>query len=399
MPVDTVNADLSHNAVDPSDVVMIDLFAGPGGLDVAAAWLQIPCVGIELDEDACRTRIAAGLGTRQADARNLDLLDEFPNAKVLTGGPPCQTYSVAGAGAGRKALEQVCRLMREMAADKDIDEELSSLDDERTGLVLQPLRWALEAIKKKRPFETIILEQVPTVKPVWDAVAVELRKHRYDVRVDIVHTEEFGVPQTRRRAILIACLDRPANFPNATHRRYNKRVAREAGDEKILPWTTAGEALSETRPYSFDIVSNYGTGGNPKLRGRRGSNEPSATVTGKVRRNRIVSDGKDRDRLEPSEAGRLQTFPVDYPWAGLDQYQQIGNAIPPRVGAHILAAAISAKRPTEESLNAAVAGTWAAVRNHEYILTLIPLEKPDQVVGLLDGNGRPYMVDLDAISV
>jgi DNA (cytosine-5)-methyltransferase 1 len=41
-----------------------------------------------------------------------------------------------------------------------------------------------------------------------------------------------------------------------------------------------------------------------------------------------------------SEAGRLQTFPADYPWSGKDVSQQIGNAIPPRLAAHVLAAAL-----------------------------------------------------------
>ncbi|MVU76449.1 DNA cytosine methyltransferase [Nocardia sp. ET3-3] len=388
---------LFHNAELPSEVEMIDLFAGPGGLDVAARWLGIKAVGIEHDRDACLTRIDAKLGTRQADVRSLELLDIFPNARILTGGPPCQTYSVAGSGVGRKALDQVVRFMSRMADGEDIEAELESLEDDRTGLVLQPLRWALAAIEKGRPFETIVLEQVPTVLPVWEALATALLKHRYDVRVGIVHTEEFGVPQTRRRAILIACRDRAAHFPKPTHHRYRKGVPRGQGEADRLPWTTMSEALPN-RSYEFHVVSNYGTGGDPKLRGRRGSNEPSATVTGKVRRNRIVSKGADQDRLEPKEAGRLQTFPIDYPWAGLDQYQQVGNAVPPRVGAHILAAAVFGEKPEETSLDQAVGGLWESALSGKHDLKREPLPQPDEVDGLFDEHGRPYRVDLDSIS-
>lgn len=396
MPFEPTDDAMLLDAEDPLDVDMIDLFAGPGGLDVAAKWLGVNSVGIEWDSDACKTRIAAGLGTRQANACRIELLDDFPNAKILTGGPPCQTYSVAGSGAGRKALDQIYDLIKRMVDEEDIDEELDSL--ERTGLVLQPLRWALAAIKKKRPFHTIVLEQVPTVKPVWEAVATELRKRHYEVKVEIVHTEDFGVPQTRRRAILIACLRRAAHGPEETHRRYVKRVPRSGGKQDLLPWTTMGEALT-ARDYRFEVVSNYGTGGDPKLRGIRRSDEPSATVTGKVRRNRIYSNGEEVARLEPSEAGRLQTFPIDYPWSDQDPYQQIGNAIPPRVGAHILAAAIYGQRPSEESLDAAVGGTWAGARAGRHALELEPFKRPDEVAGLLDSNGRPYIVDLDTISV
>ncbi|MFE3194702.1 DNA cytosine methyltransferase [Nocardia sp. NPDC059240] len=387
---------LFHDDVHPSKVDMIDLFAGPGGLDVAAKWLGIHSVGIEYDTDACNTRLKAGLGTRQADVRSIGLLDHFPNAKILTGGPPCQTYSVAGSGVGRKALVRVLAFMEKIAAGEDVTAELETLDDERTGLVLEPLRWALAAIQQGRPFETIVLEQVPTVLPVWLATGEVLEDKGYKVRVGIVHTEEFGVPQTRRRAILIACRDRAAHFPEASHRRYNKRISREDGKPEFLPWETMGNALSD-RPYAFDVVSNYGTGGNPKLRGRRRSDEPSATVTGKVRRNRIVSDGHDQDRLEPYEAGRLQTFPIDYPWSGLDQYQQVGNAVPPRVGAHILAAAVFGKKPRVEALDEAVSGSWKKAHEYRLHAKLEPLKGGMDIVDLADRSPQ-FMLDLDAIT-
>lgn len=414
MPSDTTADDLSLDAVDPAEVEMIDLFAGPGGLDVAARWLGIPSVGIEVNEDACRTRLSAGLGTRHADVRNRALLDDFPNAKILTGGPPCQTYSVAGAGAGRRALTQVLGFVHRIAcgAREEVDDELRKLDDERTGLVLQPLLWALEAVGKGRPFETIVLEQVPTVKPVWDAFAPVLEDHGYQVKVDLVHTERFGVPQTRRRAILIACLNRRAAFPRATHRAYNKRLSREEGLPELREWATLGEALKPpeadwvekldlpVRPSTFEVISNYGTGGNPKDRGKRTSGEPSATVTGKVRRNRIVSDGEDLERLMPEEAGRLQTFPLDYPWSGNDQYQQVGNAIPPRVGVHILAAAVFGMKPNENALDRAVAGSWqeALIDLHELRSSLEVLPDEEEPIGPVR-QAELFPLDLDKLPV
>jgi DNA (cytosine-5)-methyltransferase 1 len=54
----------------------------------------------------------------------------------------------------------------------------------------------------------------------------------------------------------------------------------------------------------------------------------------------LFSNEGELDRLKVSEAGRLQTFPADYPWSGKDVSQQIGNAIPPRLAAHVLAAAL-----------------------------------------------------------
>lgn len=322
-------------------------------MDVAAERLGVPTVGIEWDADACKTRRAAGLGTVQDDVRRYGPAD-FPDADVLAGGPPCQTFTVAGTGAGRKALDEVLEFVDRMIARDDGEEivsDLAKLDDERTGLVLEPLRWILEAIDvRKRPYEAIILEQVPAVIPVWEAYARALHNEGYSVDHGLLRTEAYGVPQTRKRAVLIARRgDHDVKLPSPTHRTYRKGVPRNAGDAALKPWSTMGDVIERGTP--FEVISNYGTGGDPKLRGRRSSSQPSATVTGKIFRNRVVSlEGTDLERFSHSEAGRLQTFPADYPWSGRDIGQQIGNAVPPRLAVHVLSAAFGWHTPSEDLL-------------------------------------------------
>jgi DNA (cytosine-5)-methyltransferase 1 len=334
-------------------VKIVDLFAGPGGVDVAAEKLGVPTVGIEWDADACATRRAAGLGTVQGDVRQYGPAD-FPDADVLAGGPPCQTFTVAGSGAGRKALDDVLKFVEQMTARvnrEQIVTDLANLDDERTGLVLEPLRWILEAIDvQKKPYEAIVLEQVPAVLPVWEAYARALRSEGYSVDYGLLLTEAYGVPQTRKRAVLIARKgEHDVKLPAPTHRTYRKGVPRDAGDTSKKPWRTMGDVIERGTP--FEVISNYGTGGDPKLRGRRSSFQPSATVTGKIRRNRVVSlDGTELERFSHSEAGRLQTFPANYPWSGRDIGQQIGNAVPPRLAVHVLSAAFGWSPPSEELL-------------------------------------------------
>jgi DNA (cytosine-5)-methyltransferase 1 len=330
----------------------VDLFAGPGGLDVAAEKLGVATVGIEWDRAACTTRRAAGLATIEGDVRNYGPAD-FPDADVLAGGPPCQTFTVAGSGAGRRALDDVLAFIKRVAAREprdQIDRDLAKMEDERTGLVLEPLRWALEAIDSGRSFKAIVLEQVPAVLPVWQSYEEVLTAEGYSTDSGILRTEEYGVPQTRKRAVLVAREDaKKVSLPEPTHRPYRKGVDRSVGDSRLTPWVSMGDVLK--RPQPFLVISNYGTGGDPRARGRRGSWEPSATVTGKISRNRLVSEtGEELERFSFAEAGRLQTFPWDYPWSGNDVGQQIGNAVPPRLAVHVLSAAFGWDPPSDEVL-------------------------------------------------
>ncbi|MFJ6619270.1 DNA cytosine methyltransferase [Kitasatospora sp. NPDC091335] len=365
---------------------ILDLFAGPGGLDVAAEMLDVPSLGIEWDKNACETRYAAGLRTWHADVsevrqKRFEELDADLN--VLAGGPPCQTYSVAGNGAGRKALEKVEKLIHQLVegvGEAEIDEQLERMGgDPRTALVLEPLRYAIKALdspnRNRRPFDVIVLEQVPAVKALWEVYKEALEKGlpreggtpvRYNVaEVKTLHTEAYGVPQTRRRTILIARLseyDAP-RLPAPTHHGFDLRKPEQGGPQDIrsaldgvaaplLPWVPMGDVL-KGREAPFEIVSNYGSGGDPKKRGIRTDRQPSFTVTGKVSRNAVRHPDDripDPDRLTIPEAGILQTFPPDYPWDGGDRSQQVGNAVPPLFGMHVLAAALNIPLPSEKVL-------------------------------------------------
>ncbi|GII02758.1 DNA cytosine methyltransferase [Planobispora takensis] len=339
---------------------IVDLFAGPGGLDVAATWLKIPVIGIELDGNACATREAAGLGTERGDVRAWGPGD-FPDANVLAAGPPCQTYTVAGSGTGRQDLNNVLNSAKRMANGEDVSADLEKLSDPRTALVLEPLRWVLKARDAGRPYDAIILEQVPSVRPVWAVMDEILTGLGYSVAHNVLRTEQYGVPQTRRRAVLIARrIDGGADkvtLPKPTHHPYRKGVPRPEESEGIKSWVAMGEVLKRPRP--FVVISNYGTGGDPKARGERKSTEPSATVTGKISRNRVLEADGTVSRFDSAESGLLQTFPRDYPWEGSDIPQQIGNAIPPLLAAHVIVAAVGEGADILENLKAEKLPLWS----------------------------------------
>ncbi|MGX7759902.1 DNA cytosine methyltransferase [Streptomyces angustmyceticus] len=384
---------------------VLDLFAGPGGLDVAGHTLDIPSLGIEWDRSACLTRYAAGLDTLHADvsAVRRDSFESLPpEINVLAGGPPCQTYSVAGHGAGRQALDRVKEYIERLMAGEsgqEIDEDLKTLPDPRTALVLEPLRYAIQAIRspnrEHRPYDVIVLEQVPAVAPLWEHYAKVLEETglpdgtKYKVVVDILDTETYGVPQTRSRAVLIARregLGEPS-LPAPTHRGYEAKewdrkngtcepdraadqvhqpalyesITASKSDADLRPWRSMRDALAKPvgshpgRPTPFLVRSNYGSSGNPGRRGVRIDQQPAATVTGRISRfvvfehldENIVREGP---RFSMNEAGMLQSFPPDYPWSGTAQAQQVGNAVPPLFGAHLLSAALGLPEPDPEAL-------------------------------------------------
>jgi DNA (cytosine-5)-methyltransferase 1 len=324
---------------------VVDLFGGPGGWDVAARRLGLTVTGVEVSRPACETRRAAGLGTVEGDVRAYGPAD-FPRARHLIGSPPCQPFAVNGLGKGRRALDAVLTFADRLAARQDIQRDLQTLNDERTGLVLEPLRWALEAIDLGCPYETVMLEQVSPVLPVWDAVARILTAEGYGVATGRLSSETYGVPQTRVRAILVARLGGAAALPDPTHRKYRKAVPQDGGDPELLPWRSMAEGCGwgmTHRPALTITVGTAAGGADPSCVGGSGAR---TTLYGERDAGRWIADtrllpadelpayrGGRRDtiRVRVEDAAALQSFPKGYPFQGsrTQQYQQVGDAFPP----------------------------------------------------------------------
>lgn len=328
----------------------IDLFAGPGGWDVAAQRLGLDAHGIEWSPAACLTRRAAGLSTTEGDVRAYGPAD-FP-ARGFIASPPCQTFSSAGNGSGRRALDTILGLTARMARREAVD--FTGVEDERTALVMEPLRWALEAIDLGTPYEWLAFEQVPTVLPVWDAFAEVLRVEGYTVATGRLTAEMYGVPQTRKRAILVARRDGTATLPAPTHSRYHSRTPDKL-DDGVLPWVSMADALGwglVQRP-SFTVcgVSAHAVGDvewggasvRKALREAAESGDPA----------RWRDDGEPHTnragliRVTAQESATLQSFLASHPWQGSrsDQYLQIGNAVPPLLAEAVLST-VTRKEPS-----------------------------------------------------
>lgn len=318
--------------------MIVDLFAGPGGADEGArlAGYDGPLVGIEKDRDACATAAAAGHWRIQADVAQYPTAPFAGKVDGLWASPPCQSFSHAGKRGG--------------------------INDERGQLVWQPLRWARDLMPR-----WVALEQVPDVLPIWQITAAALRDLGYSTWTGLLNSADYGVPQTRIRAVLVARLDAVAAPPPPTH-------VRDAADDlfgsRLRPWVSMADALG----WAADVAFLGAGAASPTTAGAlaRPMTKPAHTITGKGtaawvherpattvcgdpqigrpgHKNRDQGErqfAQDSVRVTVQEAATLQGFRPDYPWQGTKtkQYQQCGNAVPPPLAAAVLRPLIQSTR-------------------------------------------------------
>ena len=300
--------------------LVLEGFAGPGGWSTGLrmAGFAGTSVGVEWDAAACRTAVAAGHLRVRADvaAFPLEHLAGKVDGAILS--PPCQAWSNAGDQLGKldqgRVYERIAYFAR---GETPPDREWA---DERSMLTAEPMRWARASMPR-----WIALEQVPPVLPLWQYTAEKLRDLGYRVWTGVLSAEQYGVPQTRRRAILIAHRDGlPVGPPEPTHQAY--RAGRDVLEEPDL----FGDPLPP--PVSMADALGWGLPDRPSWTVTAGGTETGGAEGGERQ------FGEQTVRVTVQEAAVLQSFPHDYPWQGTksEQYRQVGDAVPPLLAAAIL---------------------------------------------------------------
>jgi DNA (cytosine-5)-methyltransferase 1 len=206
-------------------------FCGIGGLDLGFEWAGFDVVWASDLNDAAVASYAKNFGRTaiRADLNSLQV-SEIPEADVIIGGPPCQSFSLVGQ---RRP------------------------DDPRGQLVFR----YLEVIKSKRP-KAFVMENVPGIEAskingvkLTDLLIQQFSEMGYFVTKMKLDASEYLVPQKRKRIFLVGCLGARVAVPDPL------RFAKECyGIDKENFETSAQAAIG-------DLGEAVGKGGLAEYRG------------------------------------------------------------------------------------------------------------------------------------
>lgn len=207
----------------------IDLFSGCGGFSAGMELAGHRCLlGVDFDKDAINTfklnhkDAEAFCGDiKQLSKLKLDELLKGQNVDMVIGGPPCQGFSTIGKG---------------------------EASDERNSLFKEFVR----VVKTTNP-RIVIFENVTGIlasknKTILAQIFKSFEELGYKMDARVLSSDEYGVPETRRRTIIIGSKNCAAPvFPRITH-----------GDRGSLPINNVGNAFkdlraSDGRYYNHDI--------------------------------------------------------------------------------------------------------------------------------------------------
>lgn len=380
----------------------IELFAGGGGLLLGTSSVGVNhLAAVEWDKWACDTlrenannghRLVAGLPVIEDDVRNLHW-DSFPtDVDLVTGGPPCQPFSLGGksrANADKRDMFPAAAMaLRELAPKAFIFENVKGLTrtsfHEYYSYILLRLSHPDVIARPGERWEEHLarLQQVHTTPS--DGL-------QYNVVDTVVDAADYGVPQHRHRVFIVGFrsdINAGWNFPQPTHSgaalvkqqmsgEYFERhrvsqkqriiAARSnRGDDSLLPWRTVRDALYHMpgplpggTPGWLDHTFQPGAKVYP---GHTGSpiDEPSKALKAG---DHGVPGGENMIRFPDGsvryfsirEAARVQTFPDDYALHGSwgEAMRQLGNAVPVDLAATVVGSVVEhLSKPSQRKLKA-----------------------------------------------
>lgn len=337
-----------------TDFKLGELYCGPGGLALGAKQAQLRRNGniytishawaTDYDKDSCETyrkNICPDNPKSVVchDIRKLKLqtLKDISNIDVLAFGFPCNDFSVVGEQKGMNG-------------------------------VYGPLySYGVKALKYFRP-KWFLAENVGGLRnsnegETFKVILQEMYKAGYDVFPHFYKFDEYGVPQTRHRIIIIGFRRLGVRFRIPSPKPYENIdiSCRRAIENPPIPPDAPNSELTRQSPTVVERLKHIKPGENAftadlpehlrlnvkaakisQIYRRLEPNLPAYTVTGSGGGGTHVYHWKENRALTNRERARLQTFPDDFVFSGSKESvrKQIGMAVPPRAAAIIFKAAL-----------------------------------------------------------
>ena len=315
---------MKNNSAKPFTVA--SLFSGCGGLDLGFIG-GFSYLGKELekrnfellwandiDKNACQTfqrnigkHIICGDIRDILDGKSKNpSLDKLPKTvDVVTGGFPCQDFSLAGKRRGFNS---------------------------KRGTLYKSM---IEVVKRLEP-AIFLAENVKGLLSMNNGEAIKTIKNDfiaigYNVEYKLFHVANFGIPQNRERVIIVGTSIKKGlpkfKFPEPTYAQQE--------------WVSLGEVISDLEDEPEGKFLNHYWSKAKMFKGTQGNSTVNKDKIGPTMRaehhGNIEWHWNKKRRLSAREAARIQTFPDDfifYPSTS-SAYKQIGNAVPPVFGWHL----------------------------------------------------------------
>ncbi|CUW87530.1 DNA cytosine methyltransferase [Agrobacterium genomosp. 2] len=367
----------------------VELFAGAGGLGLglhsagfkpaAVVEWDSYCVDTIRENQKLGMQAVKGWKVKHGDVRDVDFSAFEGKIGLVSGGPPCQPFSMGGKHAAyddhRDMFPQAIRAVRQARPKAFIFENVK-------GLTRASFRNYFEYIRLQLEHPEIIKGEDES----WQNHLARLEQHHtsgsreglnYRVVTQLLNAANYGIPQKRERVFFVGIredLGKAFHFPHETHSRESllwdqvlgdywdrHRVAKKdrpeiVGGDRIsrmsmpdeLPWQTVADALvglpdpAKKMPSDIIVHNHRLQLGARSYPGHTGSplHEPAKTLKAGVHG---VPGGENMLRRPDGsvryftvrESARLQTFPDDYVFHGswTETMRQLGNAVPVELAA------------------------------------------------------------------
>jgi DNA (cytosine-5)-methyltransferase 1 len=303
---------------------VVSLFAGCGGLDLGLIKAGHEIVlASDFDKD-CQITYEKNIGKHfwLGDVKQLDT-SILPEYDILTGGFPCQGFSVAN-------------LYRDAT-------------DSRNELYLQIVR----IISETKP-KYFLAENVPGLLSLgkgaiakmilndFKNIGVADGGNGYDVKMYLLNAANYGVPQGRKRVIFLGVSnDIESEKREILFQNFPPQKTHDSNDPKLKPFKTLRDAIGDlpepNTEAADNILNQYGTKHKVKINGYMGNrkldwDKPGPTMVGRGGGTGgpvIAVHPNCERRFTVRETARIQSFPDNFEFYGStsSQFRQIGNAV------------------------------------------------------------------------